>query len=193
MRSFQIMQIVLKASIMLVCIAYFPTIGLSPLGAESSSLKTPTDFDSQQNSQTDPAPTQPTSFIPFAKQEQALVNSERWKTMGLEERQEALAKIRHFRELYKKQQAELWNNYKPLIEKKRKKRGRLSKRHRTIAEKQFEGIWIQWQAKSRDRQTRLIKKWKIKKSLPSQRRKEFQKFWSKLLPAHKQKFMMDLR
>ena len=108
--------------------------------------------------------TQPASPIPFAKQEQALINSERWKTMSSEERQEALAKIRHLRETFKKHQAELWKNYQPLLEKKRKKKGRLSQRHRTIAEKQFEDIWIQWQGLSLDRQTRLTKKWKIKKA-----------------------------
>ena len=138
-------------------------------------------------------PGMPRGPVPFARQERALRNSERWKEMTPEEQEQALAKILKYRKLFQQRQVELLNKYNPYILEKPKKKKSLSSRRRSIAERQFDDIWGMWQALTPRTQLKLAKQWKIKESLPSQRRREFLKFWNGLLPGDKQRFRFELQ
>ena len=138
-------------------------------------------------------PGMPRGPVPFARQERALRNSERWKEMTPEEQEQALAKIHKYRKLFQQRQVERLNKYSPYIGDKPKKKKSLSSRRRPIAEKQFEDIWGKWQALAPKTQLKLAKQWKIQESLPSQRRRDFLKFWNSLLPGDKQRFRFELQ
>ena len=138
-------------------------------------------------------PPVPKGPVPFARQERALRNSERWKEMTPEEQEQALAKIYKYRKLFQQRQVERLNKYSPYIVDKPKKKKSLSSRRRPIAERQFEDIWGKWQALAPKTQSKLAKQWKIEESLPSQRRREFLKFWNSLLPGEKQRFRFELQ
>ena len=130
--------------------------------------------------------------IPFAQYENALKNSEKWKTLSPEEQKEALDKIEQYRKLFRQRQAELQKKYKPLLEKKPTKRSSLLRRNREKFEKNFEHVWGKWLALTPFRQKELIKKWKIPKALPSESREALLKLWKKLMPTTRQQFLRDL-
>ena len=67
-------------------------------------------------------PPVPKGPVPFARQERALRNSERWKEMTPEEQEHALAKIYKYRKLFQQRQVELLNKYSPYIVDKPKKK-----------------------------------------------------------------------
>ena len=138
-------------------------------------------------------PGSPRGPVPFARQERALKNSERWKEMTPEEQEQALAKIHKYRKLFQQRQVERLNQYSPYIVDKPKKKKSLSPRGRPIAEKQFEDIWGKWQSLPQKTQLKLAKQWKIPESLPSQRRRDFLRFWNSLLPGDKQRFRFELQ
>ena len=138
-------------------------------------------------------PPVPKGPVPFARQERALRNSERWKNMTPEDQEQALAKIYKYRKLFQQRQVELLNQYSPYLVDKPKKKKSASSRRRSIAEQQFEDIWGKWQTLDPKAQVKLAKQWKIKESLPSQRRREFLKFWNSLVSGDKQRFRFDLQ
>ena len=138
-------------------------------------------------------PPVPKGPVPFARQERALRNSQLWKEMTPEEQEQALAKIYKYRKLFQQRQVERLNKYSPYIIEKPKPKKSLSSRRASIAEQQFENIWGMWQALTPKTQLKLAKQWKIQESLPSQRRREFWKFWNSLLPGDKRRFRFDLQ
>ena len=166
---------------------------LAPAGwAQSSSSNASLDPEvSEENSTV--IPDMPRGPVPFARQERALRNSERWKEMTPEEQEQALAKIHKYRKLFQQRQVERMNKYSPYIVDKPKKKKSLSARRRSIADAKFEDIWGKWQTLAPKTQSKLAKQWKIKESLPSQRRREFLKFWNRLLPGDKQRFRFDVQ
>ena len=158
----------------------------SPLSAASPSSDVPPEG---RKSEVTSNPTG--SSIPFAGQEQALKYSDSWKKMTPEEQEEALAKIQHYRNMYRERQAELWERYKPLIEKKPKKKSFLSRRRFSIPD--FDNFWAKWQGLSSFRQREVAKRWRIESDGPFQQEKQLQERWSQLSTSEKRKMMRDLR
>ena len=169
-----------------------PPPGEAPSSSSTGSL----DPEVVEEEPTVPPPTLPPvpkGPVPFARQEEALRNSERWKEMTQEEKERVLAKIYEYRKLFQQRQVDLLNQYSPYIVDKPKKKKTVSSRRSSIADQQFEDIWGKWQSLGPKAQIKLAKQWKIKESLPSQRRREFLKFWNSLLPGDKQRFKFDIQ
>ena len=169
-----------------------PPLGLTQSSSSTVSLD-PAVVEEEPTAPPPALPPVPTGPVPFAKQEQALRNSERWKQMTPEEQEKALDKIYKYRKLFQQRQVELMNQYSPYLIDKPKKKKSVAARRRSIAEQQFEDIWGKWQALTPKTQVKLAKQWKIKESLPSQRRRDFLKFWNSLVPGDKQRFRFDLQ
>ena len=165
---------------------------VSPLSAASPSSEVQVQFDVPPEGRKSEVTSNPTgSSIPFAGQEQALKYSDSWKKMTLEEQEEALAKIQHYREIYRQRQAELWERYKPLTEGKPKKKSFLSRRRSSIPD--FDDFWAKWQELSSFRQQQVVKRWGVESGDPLQLQPELQERWSQLSRLEKRQLMRDFQ
>ena len=166
---------------------------VSPIFAETKSkAATPAPSQKELDLPIQPKEIVPHRYTPFAQYEKRLKSSDKWETLTPEEQQEALAKIRHYQQLYLKQQSKLEREYKSLLEKKKKKRSSLSRRRQTESKNKFEYVWSKWQKLTPYREKILSKKWKIPNVLPNKRRAVILKVWKRLLPVTRLQFIRDI-
>ncbi len=176
-----------------VVLVFCSLCGVSPIFAETkSNAATPVPYQEELDLPIQQEEIVPHRYTPFAQYEKRLKSSDKWETLTPEEQQEALAKIRHYQQLYLQQQSKLEREYKSLLEQKKKKRPSLSRRRQTESKNKFEYVWSKWQKLTPYREKILAKKWKIPNVLPKKRRAVILKVWKRLLPVTRLQFLRDI-
>ena len=130
--------------------------------------------------------------VPFAHYEERLRQSERWKTMTDEERQQALQKIEGIRKQFLERQQLLKNQYGlPDVEKKKNRESLMSRRRR-LEQYKDEGLWANFQALPLKRRLKMEKELGLDRIVPSQRQKKFDEHLQRLPFSRREKVIREL-
>ena len=129
---------------------------------------------------------------PFAHYEEQLRQSERWKTMTEDERQQALQQIAGMRKQLLERQQLLKNQYGLPDAEKKKNRESLMSRRKRLDQYKDEGMWTNFQALPLKRRLEMEKELGLDRVVPSQRQKKFEEHLQRLPFSRREKVIREL-